>query len=518
MQGTAEPRGRDARGAGWLPASKLDAAGRVRIDMRVVLALALPLFLNSSLQAILNLTDTWFISRLSPVALAAAAAVHWLVLGVIVLAGGVAMAVQTFAAQAYGARRHRRASVALWSGVWSTAVLAPLLVLVAWSGQWWLPRLGLDPLVSAQAAAYWQPRLGGAVLGLLLWCALSFFNGVSLVRVTLLVNLVVTVSNAAFNEWFIFGLGWGIAGAAWGTNAAQGVGVLLAFGVLLGSRALRDRYATRLTWRLGWRRMRALIAVGLGIGLMVSFDLLGMAMFQLIMTRHGILDGAATQVVMMLTSVSFMPAIGLCMAGTTLVGQSIGAGQLDWAWKLGNRVMWMATGYMGSVGLVLAAAGPWLVPLFAGDGPDAETLVTLGCTLLWIAACYQLVDGMQLGCNFCLRGAGDTRFLAKAMIVLIWVVYLPLTHWLTFARGEGIVPALGGLGAGAAGGWWAAVIYVTLLAVLTLWRWRSRRWMRIRLIDGRAAPRAAAEPPAHASLGCQGCGVDATASDWDRTP
>ena len=84
--------------------------------MRVVLALALPLFVNSSLQAILNLTDTWFISRLSPVALAAAAAIHWLVLGFIVLAGGIAMAVQTFAAQAYGARRHRQAGVALWSG------------------------------------------------------------------------------------------------------------------------------------------------------------------------------------------------------------------------------------------------------------------------------------------------------------------------------------------------------------------------------------------------------------------
>ncbi len=449
--------------------------------MRVLLALALPLFLNSSLQAILNLTDTWFISRLSPVALAAAAAIHWLVLGLIVLAGGVAMAVQTFAAQAFGARRHRQASVALWSGVWCTLGLSPLLLLVAWSGHAWLPRLGLDPEVTDYAIAYWTPRLGGAVLGLLLWCALSFYNGVALVRVTLIVNLVVSVANAAFNEWFMFGLGWGMAGSAWGTNAAQGVGVLLAFGILLGSRGLRARYATHQTWRLGWQRMRSLIGVGLGIGLMVSFDLLGMAMFQLIMTRHGILDGAATQVVMMLTSISFMPAIGLCMAGTTLVGQSIGAGQLDWAWTLGNRVMWLAVGYMGGVGLLLALAGPWLVPLFAGDGPEAATLISLGCTLLWIAAAYQLADGMQLGCNFCLRGAGDTRFLAKAMIVLIWTVYLPLTHWLTFPAGEGIVPALGGLGAGAAGGWWAAVIYVTLLAALTLWRWRSRRWMQIRL-------------------------------------
>ena len=482
MQVPAGTRGQDAREQAWLPASKVDAAGRVRIDMRVMLALALPLFLNSSLQAILNLTDTWFISRLSPVALAAAAAIHWLVLGFIVLAGGIAMAVQTFAAQAYGARRHRQAGVALWSGVWATVALVPVLGVLGWTGRWWLPALGLPAEVTDHAIAYWTPRMAGAGLGLLLWCALSFFNGVALVRVTLVVNLIVTVTNAAFNEWFMFGLGWGIAGSAWGTNAAQGIGVLVAFGILLQAPSLRARYATAKTWRLGRERLRPLFGVGLGIGLMVSFDLLGMALFQLIMTRHGILDGAATQIVMMLTSVSFMPAIGLCMAGTTLVGQSIGAGQLDWARKLGNRIIVLAMSYMGGVGLVLAAAGPWLVPLFAGDGPQADALIALGCQLLWIAACYQLLDGVQLGCNFCLRGAGDTRFLAKAMIVLIWTVYLPLTHWLTFPAGEGIVPALGGVGGGAAGGWWAAVIYVSLLAALTLWRWRSRHWMSMRLL------------------------------------
>lgn len=452
--------------------------------MRVVLALALPLFLNSSLQAILNLTDTWFISRLSPVALAAAASVHWLVLGIIMLTGGVAMAVQTFAAQAYGARRPRRASQAFWSGVWGCLMMVPVLLAVAWSGQFWLPRLGLDPEVTAYAVDYWGPRMGGAFLGLLLWCALSFFNGISMVRVTLVVNLVVTVSNALFNEWFMFILGWGMVGTAWATNAAQAVGVILAFSILLSARGLRDHYATRHTWRLGRRHLRALIGVGIGIGLMVSFDLLGLAVFQLIMTRYGILDGAATQIVMMLTSASFMPAIGLCMAGTTLVGQSIGAGQADWARRIGNRIIWLAMLYMGGVGLVLAAGGPWLVPLFAGGGADGEILKRLGVQLLWIAACYQLLDGIQLGCSFCLRGAGDTRFIARAMIVLIWVVYLPLTHWLTFGPGEGIVPALGGLGAGAAGGWWAAVVYVALLAVLTLWRWRSGRWARLSLGPG----------------------------------
>ena len=60
---------------------------------------------------------------------------------------------------------------------------------------------------------------------------------------------------------------------------------------------------------------------------MIAFDLLGLAVFQILMTKVSVLDGAATQVVMMLTSIAYMPAVGLGMAGTTLVGQSIGPGQ-----------------------------------------------------------------------------------------------------------------------------------------------------------------------------------------------
>ena len=89
------------------------------------------------------------------------------------------------------------------------------------------------------------------------------------------------------------------------------------------------------------------------------------------------------------------------------------------------------------------------------------------------------------------------------MVVLIWTVYLPLTHWLTVPPGQGIVPALGGIGAGAAGGWWAAVIYVALLAGLTGWRWHSRRWMQIRLGIGNGdrtvVPTPVVTPPPAAS-------------------
>ncbi|MEO8166193.1 MAG: MATE family efflux transporter, partial [Betaproteobacteria bacterium] len=48
-----------------LPAIRQDAHGQRSVNLRAVVALALPLFVNSGIQALLNLTDTWFIGRLS---------------------------------------------------------------------------------------------------------------------------------------------------------------------------------------------------------------------------------------------------------------------------------------------------------------------------------------------------------------------------------------------------------------------------------------------------------------------
>ena len=55
----------------WRPAQRLDpVTGRPRVDYRAVMALALPLMLNSSLQAVISLTDTWFVGHISTAAMA----------------------------------------------------------------------------------------------------------------------------------------------------------------------------------------------------------------------------------------------------------------------------------------------------------------------------------------------------------------------------------------------------------------------------------------------------------------
>ena len=464
-----------------LPAQRIDANGRPHVDYRAVAALALPLMLNSSLQAIISLTDTWFVGHISTAAIAGMGAVYWIVLLFLMVIGGVGLSVQTFVAQAEGSRRRWRASHAAWVAMWAAMLTLPLFAGLAFLGGSILRPFGLDAEVQRQALAFWQPRMLGAPIGVALWAVLGFFNGIARPRVAVATTALVATVNALLNGLFVLKLGFGIAGSAWATNLSMACGVAFALTLFLRPE-LRRSYRTHLTWRPDVHTLARQFRLGLPMGLMYASDLFGMALFQLMQVRLSALDGAATQVVVMLTSMAFLPGMGIAMAGTTLVGQAIGAGDPDWARKLGNRIIVLTVGFMGTLGVVLALAGPWILPTFVIEtDPSAPRMIELGLLLLWIAAGYQLFDGLNLASGFALRGAGDVRVPALLFFVLSWGVWVPLAHSLSFAPGQGWVDFLPQFGLGAAGGWLAMLVYVVLLGSALFLRWRSGRWRQIKI-------------------------------------
>ncbi len=464
-----------------LPAQRLDASGRARVDLRAILLLAAPFAANSAIQSVLNLTDTWFIGHISTSALAAIAAVHWPVIVCIALFGGVGLAGQPIVAQATGARRYTRASQAGWISLWSVLFVAPIFIALGFAGRQLLQPFGLAPEIEDQALAFWQPRMYGAPLAVALWGVLGFFNGIGRPQITFAIDVLVAVMNALLNTLFIFKWHWGIEGAAWATNCAQACGVLAACAVFMGP-GIRRRFRSHLTWRLPLKRLYSQWKLGFPIGLLLAADMLGFTLFQLMQVRLSPVDGAAAQVTIMLTSIAFMPAVGMALAGTTLVGQSIGMGHREWARKIGNSIILLCMTYMGVIGLALGLFSPWLLPAFvASTDPQAAEVIRIGTTIMWIAAAYQLFDGLNLGSSFCLRGAGDANVPAILVIVLSWFLFVPLAHMLTFAPGQGWVDGLPQFGWGAIGGWAAAVVYIAALGVAMWLRWRSGAWEKIKL-------------------------------------
>lgn len=464
-----------------LPGQRFDAQGRAHVDWRAVLLLAGPMIANNAIQMALNLTDTWFIGRISTTALAAMGAVQWLTFVVIMLFGGVGLAVQTVVAQAFGARRYWRASQATWIGLWATLVAIPLFALIAWLGPWILAPFKLDAHVEALALRFWRPRIEGAFLAAALWAVLGFFNGIGRPKWALLVNCLVGVVNIALNWLFIVKLQIGIAGSAWATNLAMALGVIGGVALFVAP-SLQQTYRSRLTWRWQAHLLAAQWRLGFPMGLMIAADMVGIALFQLMQVRLSEIAGAVTQIAVMLTSIAYMPAVGVSLAGITLVGQAIGAGDRAWAFRIGNAIILLAAGYMATAGVLLGLTGPWLMPAFiAPSDLHARDIVQLGVTVMWLAGAYQTFDGLNIASGCCLRGAGDTTVPAVLVIVLSWLIFVPTAHTLTFHTGEGWFDALPQLGLGLLGGWAALLGYIVLLGLMLLWRWRARAWQRIEL-------------------------------------
>jgi len=464
-----------------LPALRLDAQGQRHVSLGAVIALAFPLFLNSSLQVVLNLTDTWFIGRLSTDAMAAMGACYFLIFVFFLLLGGVGMGVQTLVAQAFGAQRRSDAAHAAWCGIWGSLLTTPLFLWVAFNGHLFLNNFGLSDHIQTLANEFWTPRMLGGSVSAVFYSLNSFFNGISRPRYTFWTMVLVAITNAVLNEVFMFHLGYGIAGAAIASSLSLVVGSLVALSIFW-SKGFDSEFNTRHTWRPDWAGIKRVFALGIPTGLFPAMDVIGLALFQLMQVRISPVDGAATQIVMMLTSISYLPAIGIALAGTTLVGQSIGAGDKDWAMRCASVIVRMAMVYMGVLGVGLALAGRWIVPLFvSGHGAEAAAVTALALPLLWIAAGYQIFDALNLASAFCLRGAGDVRVPTVMLLILSWGMFLPLCHALTFPTGQGWVHFLPQWGWGAIGGWTAALVYTTVLGFGLWLRWRSGAWQKINL-------------------------------------
>jgi MATE family multidrug resistance protein len=462
-----------------LPGQCVRAGGRLGLDYGAVITLALPFMLNSAVQAVLNTTDTWFVARLSPAATSAMGAVYWPVLVFIMLFGGVSMSVQTLVAQTFGARRYSRASQATWTGIWASLAVVPVFAALAFGGGAIFSPFGIPDATLDLALDYWFPRMLGAPLGIALYAVLGFFNGIARPAVTLRITLAVALLNALLNQIFIFDWGLGVAGSAWATGVAQFAGLLVALAWFMGG-TTRRRFRSHLTSALHVKTLLAQFSLGFPMGLLVAADILGFALFQLMQVRLGNVDGASTQIVLMLTSFCYMPAVGVAMAGTTLVGQAIGAHSRDWAFTVGNGVILIAVVYMGLVGVLMAAVGPWFMPWFTNAAdPEAAQVAAKGSVLLWIAAGYQLFDGLNISSGACLRGAGDVRVPSVMVLALSWSLFVPLAHMLTFRAGQGWVGWLPQFGFGAVGGWFAAVVYICCLGLMLYLRWRSGAWRRV---------------------------------------
>ncbi len=438
-------------------------------SIREVFDLAYPVILTTMSTTAMNVVDTAMVGRLGATEIGAVGFGGIVLWTFFSLFYGTTSGVQTFVSQADGAGEPRACGAWVWHGLY--AVLPAMLVVLAGVGVFlesWVDWMGPSSSLRDQSIAYVQARLPGEIGMAAMMLVASFFRGVGDTRTPLYAALAGNVVNAVLAYGLIFGeLGlpaWGVAGA----GVATAFGHWSAAAVLIASfarPAIRDRYATRPV-RPDAAAIRRFLRTGTPIGGEWFLGMTSYAVFTGFVARMGDAEMAASQVFVVLLSLSFMQAVGISIAAATLVGRFLGAGDFDAVERSFRSSLALGGVLGGAIAVLYAVASGPLLRLFTND----PAVIALGGPLLAMGAVYQLFDAIGIIAEGALRGAGDTRVPFAAHTVLGWGFFVPVAYTLGVTWGYGLF-----------GAWCGGLVFVIALAALLLWRFRSGAWRRIRI-------------------------------------
>jgi MATE family multidrug resistance protein len=191
-------------------------------------------------------------------------------------------------------------------------------------------------------------------------------------------------------------------------------------------------------------RLLALWRLGLPAAMQLMLEVGSFAAATAFIGRLDAASLAAHQIALNVASVSFMVPLGIASAGAVRVGHAIGRVDPHGAARAGWAAISIAAAFMACAGLSMILFPHALIGVFTTDAG----VLSVGVSLLAIAAMFQLFDGIQVASTGVLRGAGDTHTPMVANLVGHWLFGLPLGYVLCFVFGWGAAGLWMGLSAG----------------------------------------------------------------------
>jgi putative MATE family efflux protein len=426
--------------------------------LKPLLILSLPIIATNLLQVGYNLADTFWVGRLGQAAVSALSFSWAIVFLVISLAAGFTVAGTVLVAQNKGAGNHERVDHVAGQTIAFVVLLSAVFSAV---GYWLAPDLlaliGAVPgSVEFDLAVEYTRTI---FLGIPFVFGFFIFQGLlqgwgdtrtPLYLMALGVGLNVLIDPfliLGFQDNVIFGYlglgglqqamygltgfsGYGVQGAAIATIASRGLGAVLAIGLLLSGRVglapspadFRPKRAT----------VEKIVRIGAPASVEQSTRALGVTVLTALVALAGQEAVAAYGIGNRLTSLVFLPALGLARGTETVVGQNLGADQAQRA----KRAVFAAAGFVAALLgilsiLVFQFAEPITEVFITGQKADivvrigAEYLRIVGLTFLFLGA-FRVVQG-----GF--RGSGSTRTAMVFSILALVVFRVPpayaLVEW-----------------------------------------------------------------------------------------
>ncbi len=478
--------------------------------IREMLAIAGPTVAAMTSYTLMTFTDKWLVSHIGPDPIYVGAQGNgglaaWVPISV---AHGLLTMVNTFVAQNMGAGKPERGPAYAWNGFWLAIlywllILIPLAIAVPFLFEYLAQpsngQPGMDARQATLSAQYGSILLYGAGITLATRAVGQFFYGMHRPGVVMTAGILANIVNLFISCILVYGNGpmpeslglfgrvcssvgvalnvpaMGIAGSAIGTVIATAVELALPLALFLGPK-LNRLYATRAAWRPSLTHLKDLSRLGWPGGIMFGNEMICWGFFMVyLVSRFGPEHTTAGWIAHQYMSLSFMPAVGISVAVTALVGKYQGMGRSDIAAARAWLGVKIAMVYMGICAAIFILFPSMLIGLFVDDATDPEQkarLLWLGQKFLIATAAFQLFDAVAMVISGALRGAGDTIIPGIATVVSAWLIIV----------GGGLAmvtffPNLESLGA-----WIAAAAYIAILCLILLARFLSGRWKSIRLV------------------------------------
>jgi len=374
-----------------------------------ILRLAIPAFGALVAEPLFLLGDSAIVGRIGTVPLGglgvASQALTTLVSISIFLAYGTTAAV----ARQLGAG-NRRAAIQLGiDGLWLAGgigaavlgaglLLAPLIVHV----------FGASPAVTAGAVTYLRISLLGAPAMLTVLAGTGVLRGLQDTRTPLAVAVGASAANIVLNAIFVLGLGWGLAGSAWGTAVVQNAAALTFLAVIA-----RGARRAGVALRPDGAGVRSAAAAGAALVLRTLSLQAVLVVTTALAARMGDAAIAAHQIAFRIWMLLSLALDAIAIAGQAITGKYLGAGDVAGARAATARMTAWGVVYGVVFGAVILAARPFLPGLFAAAPPVAGLLLTV----LLVVAVLQPVAGVVFVLDGVLIGAGDQDYLALAGLI-----------------------------------------------------------------------------------------------------
>lgn len=456
-------------------------------ELGPTLALAGPVVLAELGWVSMGVVDTMIVGRLGPEAVGAVGLGGTAFFTVAVFGMGLLLGLDTVVSQAYGAGDLRGCRRALVQGVYlALGLAAPLTALVPAAAPW-LASLGINPAVLGGATVYLRAVAWGLAPLLIFTAFRRYLQATGRVGPIVFALLSANALNALGNWVLVFGhFGaprLGVEGSGWATTLARiyMASVLVAYTLRHGRRGTVGGGAG--FWSAVSRRpdpavLRRLIALGLPAALHVTLEVGVFAAATALAARLDAASLAAHQIVLNVASVTFMVPLGLGTAGAVRVGRAVGAGDPGGAARAGWTTLALSVAFMLAAGAGFALAPAAILRAFTLD----PRVLAVGLPLMYVAAGFQLFDGVQGVTTGNLRGVGDTHTPMACNLVAHWCLGLPAGYLLAFHAGLGVL-----------GLWLGLSLGLVVAGAVLLWVWARRfgpQWVvkspaRLRATDSR---------------------------------